>query len=293
MTDTPVHYHHPDDTQFSLDFVNPNREAIEDRLGSYDRKTETRVRSCNLDETVYVIYAKTNEVDDAENIEYDFDAAFAEMDPDTRVIVRYFLGMYRAIRDERRKESTLLEAYKEIDVERVPAALERVDWSGTAARVGAQLTSNLVLCHPLPNANHRTAFSMFEGYVDAVMDSIYELPSLVTDDSRWQTWVDDFIVDSKRLLTVRRNVGLFRHLAEFGCNTVRRKGGIDIPLVEFDLDLYRHEAYSRYAREHERRTLAFVEKLLTRTNDGRLAEKPGTDKEEFANAIRREIQSRR
>lgn len=293
MTQNLVHYHHPNDDQFSLDFVNPDRDVIDDCLDSYDDTTETYVRSYDLDEEVYVIYAKTNEVDDTENVEYDFDAAFAKMDPDTRVIVRYLLGMFRTIRDEQSERgSSTLDAYKDIDVGRVPAALNRVEWSGTISEIGAELVSNLILCHALPNANHRTAFSMFEGYVNAVTGPAYELPAMVTDDE-WQAWVDDFMVDSKRLLTVRRNVGPFRHLAQFGCDVVRRKGGIDISLAEFDLDLYPHEAQSKYARIHEQRTADFTEKLFTRTNDGHLSNTLGISKVEFADSIRREIQSRR
>lgn len=294
MTADLVHYHHPDDEQFSLDFVNPDRGKIDDRLESYDEVTETRVRSYDLDEKVYVIYAKTNEVEDTENVEYDFDAAFAEMDPDTRVIVRYLLGMFRTIRDEQSElESSTLDAYKDIDIGRVPVALNRVGWSGAISETGAELASNLILCHALPNANHRTAFSMFEGYINAATGPAYELPAMVTDDDEWQAWVDDFMVDSKRLLTVRRNVGLFRHLAQFGCNIVRRKGRIDIPLAEFDLDLYPHEAQSKYAQVHGKRTADFAGKLLTRTNDSHLSDALGISKAEFADAIRREIQSRR
>ncbi|WP_115863098.1 hypothetical protein [Halorussus litoreus] len=294
MTGNPVYYYHPDDDQFSLDFVNPDREKIDDRLDSYEKATETRVRSYDLDETVYGIYAKTNDVDDAGEIEYGFDAAFAKMTPDTRVIVRNFLGIFRTIRDgQSETEADSLDAYKEIDIERVPDALDRVHWSGTASQVGAQLASNLVLCHALPNANHRTALSMYESYVNAVTGPTYELPSLVTDDETWHAWVDDFVVDPKRLLTVRRNVGLFGHLSQFGCDVVRRKGDVDVPLAEFELDLYPHEALSKYARIHEQRTSAFVERLRSRTNDERLTGTSGIDRGEFADAIRREIQSRR
>lgn len=289
-----VHYHHPDDDQFSLDFVNPDPDAIEKRLESYDDATETRVRNYDLNEEVHVIYVKTNDVADAEEIEYDFDRAFAEMDPDTRVIVRDFLGMFKIVRDEQSEtRSDSLDAYKEINVEQVPLALDRIEWRGTVSEVGARLASNLILCHALPNANHRTAFSMFERYVDATTNRTYELPSMVTDDEKWQAWVDTYIVDSKRVLTVRRNVGLFRYLSRFGCSTVRRKNNIDIPLSDFDLDLHPHEALSKYARMHERRTSRFAEKILTRTSESHLAEQSGLTKAEFADAIREEIQSRR
>lgn len=285
-----VYYHHPDDEQFSLDFLNPDRKVIEDRLKSYSDRTETQVESYDLDKEIHVIYKKTNKVEDTESIEYDIDAAFAEMDPDMRVIVRYLLDMFDSVKEKKRNEESIpLDAYKGIDVDRIPEALQQVKWSGTIPEIGGRIASNLVLCHPLPNANHRTAFSMLEGYINEAADSAFELPSMVTDEYEWQTWVDDFIVDSKRLLTVRRNVAPFRYLSEFGCEIVRRKGGIDIKLDEYDLDLHPRDALTEYAHRHEQRTVTFAETVLEKTNAKDLTDKPGLTKTEFADAIRRKI----
>lgn len=100
MTADLVHDHHPDDDQLSMHFVNPDWKIIENRLETYGEATETRVRSYDLDEEVYVIYAKTNEVDDTEKIEYDLESAFAEMDSDTRVVVRYLLDVFEGIQEK-------------------------------------------------------------------------------------------------------------------------------------------------------------------------------------------------
>lgn len=290
MTTNLVHYHHPDDDQFSLSFVNTDRGQIDEKLNRYDSEIETRVHSYDLNEEVYVIYTKTNKVTDTDAVQYGFDTAFAEMSPDTRVIVRYFLDVFDSIREKNRgEESVPLDAYKSVDIEQVPDALKQVDWSGTIPQVGGQLASNLVLCHALPNANHRTSFSMFEGYVKATAGPKFELPSMTTDDYEWQTWVDDFIVDSKRLLTVRRNVGQFRYLSNFGCRTVRRNGGINISLDEYDLEMRTHEALSEYATRHEQRTVTFAEKLLKKTDDNRLVEEIGLTRSEFAEYIRQKI----
>lgn len=286
MTADLVHYHHPDDEQFSLDFVNPDRGPIDDRLELYGEVTETRVRSYDLDEKVYVIYAKTNEVEDTENVEYDFDAAFAEMDPDTRVIVREILEVFTGIREQKRDGQDALDAYKSIELERFPDALNHVDWDRTIPETGGQLASNLVLCRALPNANHRTAFGVLEEYLKAV-ESSFGLPSMVTDNYEWQAWVDEFIVDSKRLLTVRRNVGPFSYLAECGCDIIRRKGAIDVLLADHELAMHRHEAFIEYAYQHEQRTTTFVETILRETNNEELLEKPSVGKETFAERLRR------
>jgi hypothetical protein len=130
---------------------------------------------------------------------------------------------------------------------------------------------------------------MFEGYVKATAGPAFELPSLITDDYDWQAWVDDFIVDSKQLLTVRRNVDRFRYLSKFGCTTVRRKGGIDILLDEYDLYMHIHEALSTYATRHEQRTVTFARNLLKKTNNSRLLKEPGLTQWEFAEYIRQKI----
>lgn len=286
MTGDLVYYHHPDDDQFSLDFVNPDRQKINEQLNTYDDERETRVRSYDLDKEVYAIYVMTNEVATTENIQYTFDDAFTEMDLDTRVIVRETLEVFKRIQERKHDEEGVpLDAYKGIGIGRIPDALEQVNWSATVPETGGQLASNLVLCHALPNANHRTAFGMLETYLKAV-DSSFDLPSMVTDDYDWQTWVDEYIVDSKRLLTVRRNVGRFRYLQSHGCETIRRKGGIDIGISEYDLDMRKHEALTHYARKHERRTTAFVETVLQRMNRSDLIDEASVGKTCFAEYLR-------
>jgi len=130
---------------------------------------------------------------------------------------------------------------------------------------------------------------MFEGYVNAASGSSFQLPSMVSDDYEWQTWVDDFVVDSKRLLTVRRNVAPFRYLATFGCRKIRRKGGIDIPLSDYELEMHASEALSRYASRHEQRTRQFAEAILEKTDNAPLTEATGLTKSAFANSIRRKL----
>ena len=287
MPSNRVYYHHPDDDQFSLDFVNPDREAIDDRLESYDDRTETKVRSYDLEERIHVIYTKTNPVDDTENVQYDFDAAFAELDSEMQILLREILEVFTGIQEQKHDEEGVpLDAYKRIEVDRLPSAFERVDWSGTIAETGGQLASNLILCHALPNANHRTAFGILEEYLKAADPSI-DLPSMATDDYEWQAWVDEYIVDSKQLLTIRRNVGQFCYLSEYGCDTIRRKGSIDVPLPEYDLDMYQHEALAKYASHHEQRTKEFVETILTKTDREDLVGSSSVEKEAFAEYIRR------
>lgn len=286
MSSNLDHYHHPENDQFSLDFVSPDGEEIDKRLDSYDDRTETRVWSYDLDEEVFVIFVKTNEVAKTENIRYTLDATFSDMDSETRVLIREMLEIFRRIQEQKRNQQGVpLDAYKGIEVGRIPEAFERVDWSATVPKTSGQLASNLILCHALPNANHRTAFGMLETYLKAVSSS-FDFPPMVTDDYGWQTWVDEYIVDSKRLLTVRRNVGRFRYLRAHGCETVRRKGGIEIEVSEYDLDMHQHEALTTYARRHERRTTAFVETILRKMGHSELVAEPSVEKSCFAEHLR-------
>lgn len=100
--------------------------------------------------------------------------------------------------------------------------------------VAGELMSNLVIRHALPNANHRTSIAMLQFCIDSV-DPSFEMPSTHVDDHTWKERVDPYIVESKRLITVRRNNVRFEHLKELGVNLVERKGGIRIQLADCDL----------------------------------------------------------
>lgn len=58
----------------------------------------------------------------------------------------------------------------------------------------------------------------------------------------WREWVNEYINESKRLLTVRRKNVLFKHLRGFGATTLERKHEVMIDLSEYELDMYPHEA---------------------------------------------------
>lgn len=280
-----VYYHLPGEKRFSLDFVNPDLATVEERQHDYDETAETTVESYELDETVYALYSRSGPTTTVDDLEYEFRSAFERMDRPTRIITRRIFDVFDGVVEQNvEEEGQVLEAYKYIEIEALPEAIQRTDWDSTAPDVGGQLLSNLILRHALPNANHRTAFGMLELYLEAV-DRSFSMPSLETTTHDWQEWVDPFIVDSKRLLTVRRNVGPFRYLRDLGCDVVRRRGEIDIRLEEFDLDMSRHEALEVYARRHEVRSTEFVERLLRRAGMPELIECSGIRKPAFADVL--------
>ena len=98
--------------------------------------------------------------------------------------------------------------------------------------------------------------------------------------------MNEYINESKRLLTVRRKNVRFKYLREFGATTLERKHGVTIELKEYDLDIYPHEADVLYAQEHEELWIDFVEEAVKRAGYPELKDAPGLSKADFAERIR-------
>lgn len=174
--------------------------------------------------------------------------------------------------------------YKNFEPEKIHQALENVSWGTPLPRVAGEVMSNLILRHALPNANHRTAIAMLQFCVESV-DPAFEMPKTHVDDEAWQAWVDPYIVDSKRLITVRRNNIRFKRLQELGVDLVERKDGIQIRLAAFDLDMHVHEALSTYAQRHETHCIEFARSLLTEAERDDLQSCSGPTHQEFVDYL--------
>lgn len=106
------------------------------------------------------------------------------------------------------------------------------------------------------------------------------------DEYDWMEWVNDYINESKRILTVRRNGGRFKYLEEFGCDVVVRKHGIEIPLEEYKLDLRRSERWRWYAQRHEDLWIDFTEEAVRRAGTTELVNTDSLPKHEFADELK-------
>jgi len=160
------------------------------------------------------------------------------MSADNITIVVRLLEIYRAlIAQNEEEEGTPVEAYKNIDVDALPDVLDRTSWEGSATDVAGRLASNLILKHALPNANHRTAVALVQFYLRR-LNPDFAMPetSVETDPESydWREWVNEYINESKRLLTVRRKNVLFKHLYSFGARTLERKHAVEIDLTEYE-----------------------------------------------------------
>lgn len=279
-----VRYHHPNADHMSIEFVNPDREVVEDKTDEMDG-FDTDVLSYDLDQTVYVLYAGTEAPESADEVEMDLDRLVGETEAPTRpILLRSLQAFVQVVDDKKIEEGERLRAYKGLEPSSIVQAIDQVQWEGSVAEVGGRLMPNLILRHPFPNANHRTSLTMLERYV-AANEQAFDLPKMHTPEYEWKKWADNYIRQSKRILTVRRNAPRLHYLAEFGCDTIVRKGGIEIDLTEWELPTDINRAHTQYAKTHEELCEEFAEEILRRQTEVG-SEEPGIGKESFAEYLR-------
>ena len=228
-----------------------------------------------------MLYERDAEIESAEDIDYDRDwlsDRIAELDRGGQVVAFRLVELLEAAVDVRNRDGFQL--YKEFEPQKIHQALNHISWGETLPQVSGELMSNLILRHALPNANHRTGIAMLQFCIESV-EPDFEMPRTHVDDDAWRGWVDPYIVESKRLITVRRNNIRFKHLEEVAVDGVERKDGIQIELAEFDLDMHWQEALSEYAGRHETHCTGFAHEVLERTGRQDLRSQSGPTKQEF------------
>lgn len=281
-----IYYHHPDDKQFSLDILHDDPQKIENRIDSYDDTIETKRIEYDLDRKFTAVYTTSGGGEAVAELNYDFEKEIESMDDDNGDIVVRLLDMYQMLIATNEQEIGVpVEAYKNIDISGLATMLDETNWSGTAIDVAGRLASNLILQHALPNANHRTAIALIQFYLRRI-DSNFSMPETAVeiepDTYDWREWVNTYINESKRLLTVRRKNLLLKYAGEFGVSNVERKHGICIELADYELDMHSHEAKKVYAKRHEELWIDFVEEGVRRSNSSILVSHPALSKSEFA-----------
>lgn len=282
-----VFYHHERDKQYSLDFVNPDLQTVGRRVVEYDAHKSVKVEEYELNQTVYVVYTASGASGAADAMEYDLTEYVQSMTPANSVIATRFVEVFRNVLEENYKEEgKRVHAYKDISAEDIAPALNHVDWEGTATEVAGRLASNLILKHPLPNANHRTSIGMAQLYLRRV-DPNFSMPDTAIQEEGateydWMEWVNEYINQSKRLVTVRRKGDRFKYLENFGCDVLERKHKIEIWLENYELDLQPSERWRRYAEKHEELWIEFTEDAVRRAGKNELLKAKALSKHEFA-----------
>ncbi|RQG86172.1 hypothetical protein EA462_17020 [Natrarchaeobius halalkaliphilus] len=285
-----VYYHHPGDKQFSLDYITQTPEEVVSQITSYRDDVSVKVSEYDLDEHFYAIYTSRGGGKPVSELELDVSEALEQLEAENGQIVARLLETYRALiqRNEEEEGSPVI-AYKDPDIEALGEVLDRVSWTGSATDVAGRLSSNLILKHALPNANHRAAVAVIQVYLRCY-DPDFSLPETKGEagpnEFDWQDWVNAYINESKRILTVRRKNVIFKILRQFGATTVERKHNVEIDLTSYTLDLYPSEAKKRYAEEHEQLWISFVEEVVERVERSDLKDTPALSKSAFAEEIR-------
>lgn len=280
-----VMYHHPDNDRLSVNYVSFDLSEAEQRLSELGDNKIGEIEEYDLSETVYVVYKGYEVPDITDDIEYNIHDEVAEIAKNDQIITTRVLKIFESIADEKyEEENEKLAAYKEIEIEKIPGALDRVTWGESVAETGGELLSCLILRHALPNANHRTSLGMLSLYYQAISSS-FEMPATATEDYDWEGWVNAFIEDSKKLLTVRRNVPRFRYLYDAGCTVIERKDGLRVHLEEYDLTMGHWDAMEKYAEEHKHRSVEFAQDVLDKAGTPELRHGDPLSKSDFADEL--------
>ena len=212
--DRVVYYHHPEAENFSLKYSSASTADLVSQQKELDGAT--KLIGYPFDTPVYVLYESGTAIEAARDMDFDeewLSDRIAELSHEGQFVAFRLVELLEVAVDVREADEFRL--YKEFEPEKIEQALDHVSWESSLPEVAGELMSNSILRHSLPNANHRTGIAMLQFSIDS-MDSDFAMPRTHLDDETWQEWVDPYIVDSKRLITVRRNSVRFQHLVEFG-----------------------------------------------------------------------------
>ncbi|KYH23788.1 hypothetical protein HAPAU_38670 [Halalkalicoccus paucihalophilus] len=291
MADAPpvVQLHHPADSRFSLKFIT---DEWTDRIRKAQTLTENpdievAVREDIIDgDQLYLLYTKTR-----------FDAAYQSFETTAEVldwlnanfsdtdkqILFVVIDAFDGIISETEDADGTFSTYKKMDLEAIPAILNSVEWRQSVPEVGAELLSQFILTHPMPNTNHRTGLSLLDRYL-ASYDPSATLPA-TGEAGQWYDWIKGYIYDSKRLLTLRNNLQLLYWARQYGYEVAERKEGIRIELSSVDLE--RSDPWDYYADRHLDLTREFiVSTVLEQVGAPQLRERTDDGKRAFADRLR-------
>lgn len=269
MTTVPYHLQH-DGRDYALQYVHSTEaDAITDRK---ERDMAAIVQPIELDQRYYGVYtASTIEKHSTEA------ADLSDYDADDTYLIDSILSIFDVIDDEQD-----LVWYKPLEPDRIADALDRVEWRQSVTDVGGQLLSNLILAHGLPNANHRTALGFLNAYL-ATMEPSFEPPATTTPSDEWVDWIDDYITESKRLLTLTTNPRLFTWLAEHGATRIKRKDDIQIALDEYNIT--GDDPWADLSTAHEQLSIEFVHSYLDHADAEDLAEQRDDGRQAFSSRL--------
>jgi len=283
-----LQYHHPDDQQYSIVHVTRDQEHHKNALADLEADSTCTTRIV-VDEVggsqVYLIY--TNTAPESALPEWEGEGEIRSwlhdrFEVETLPIVLAVWRAYRGVLDEEQAVGDELELYKQMQLEKIPDVVDRVEWGQSVPAVAVDLLSEFICAHPMPNTNHRTGISLLERYLSSVAPGFQMPPTGETGE--WYAWAADYIHDSKRVLTLRRKLPVCRYAAAAGYERVRRKEGVEIALEAIDLE--RRDHFEYYSTRHHERTREFVETLLDQAGATEIRDRTDDGKQAFVDRLR-------
>lgn len=287
--DSPIlAYHHPDEPLFSVTYITDDERKFKQREIKLEKQATTDViteRESVRGETRYLIYTATSPDSVMPTFESAADVSDwvdTHFDDDDVPLLLAIAEIFDGIVQEKEERGSTIEFYKQMELEKLPAILDRVEWGQPVPAVAAELLSAFILAHPMPKANHRTGIGLLDRYLTSI-DPTFAMP----DAAAAATWYDvasEFIYDSKHLIILRRTTPILRWATKFGYERVGRKEGIVVDLADVDFD--RRDHFERYTGEHVARSRELVDALVAETESSDLADDVDDGKESFAEQFR-------
>jgi len=272
-----IPYHIGKRRTFSLQYVTPDENRH--KQVKKDFQTDSKVKELDFEapsgNRLYLLYTSNiaSTQSGRSNIVIETESA-PEKNP---ILSHSFLSCYNGV-----KSSTNLDMRKQFDTNKIPELFERIQWKQTIPAVAGQLLSIPIIAHALPNGNHRSSISFVCLYLDYYSDKSNIAKDLVSN-ATLQKRVDEYQIESKCLLTVRRNKTKFKILEQNGVTSVERKGGIKILLNEYDLsDQMTGDDYSNL---HKLKSQEFVESILKTLNQNHLLNTKDKGKSSYINHL--------
>lgn len=266
----------------SLQFANPDRSAVENKLerereeaGEEVSEFRSEIICRELDMDIYGLY--TTKIYPREFEE----KQFAQLSPEEELLIGTVLEGFEAIEEECAVENRPLKWYKKPDIPTILEQINRVQWKQNVPNVGGHLLSNLIIGHGLPNANHRTSISFLETYLQS-FEPDFEVPDTGIH-GEWYDWSEEFVRESKRLLTLSRKAPILCYLDEWGCSALVRKNDNEIDFTDYSLHVENPHDYFR--QKHREMSTEFVYQILERTEYNHLIAKEDLGKTVFIDRL--------
>lgn len=283
-----LQYHHPDSPLYSIAYITDDERQYKQREIKLRKQDDTELiteRDDTGGEARYLIYTKQSrdavmpEFSTEEDVRNWLDDHFGADDvPVLLAVVEIFAGILQ----EKEERGTPIEFYKQLQLEKLPAILDRVQWGQPVLEVSSDLLSTFVIAHPMPKANHRTGIGLLDRYLTSI-DERFAMPAIEDDGPGYRAGAD-YIYSSKRLLILRRTTPILRWANKYGYRRVERKEGIHIDLADVDFD--RRDHFERYTEQHRSRTREYVDSIVTEAGISDLQRRVDDGRSAFANSFR-------